>query len=160
MQMLKKPSPCSDRSSGSIKEEAIVPVRPQVRTVSPQPTRLVCDIVEIDDDGYPVINYEEQTLRADSLVNIQADYIGRRCLAMMPENNQGTPIVLGLLWQPGQTPDDNFNKVIESTESLSLNCGDSSLTLEANGTVRLQGVTVTTQAYGSNRIKGAAVKIN
>ena len=121
----------------------------------------MCEIVEIDVNGYPVINYGQKNVRADSLVHIKNENIGYRCLAMIPENNEGTPIVLGLLWQPSiTTSEEGINKVIESSESISLNCGKSSLTLEANGTVRIQGVTLTSQAYGSNRIKGAAVKIN
>ena len=103
------------------------------------------------------VNYANQVLAAQSLIAVQASDIGRRCALMFENGDETKPLVIGLLWQPDQTETD---KRIETTESLILKCGHSSLEMEADGSVRIKGLTITTQAYGANRIKGGSVRIN
>lgn len=124
----------------------------------PKETHLVSRIVSINKQGYPIIEYGGQQLVADMTVNVAISDIGEKCLLVFPDN-QDSPIIVGMLKKPNNVVESQ-DKLIEANESITLNCGKSSLILEANGTVKLKGVTVTTQAYGSNRVKGAAVKIN
>ncbi|WP_257792523.1 hypothetical protein [Myxococcus xanthus] len=41
-----------------------------------------------------------------------------------------------------------------------LRCGEATITLRRNGKVVIRGVQVETHATGTNRIKGASVKVN
>jgi len=125
---------------------------------SPLPSAHICTLSGFDPAGYPLIEYQGVKLRAEAILSLSADHLGQRCVLSFENGDARKPIIMGLLWQPGQAP--TSQKQIEAGQSLKLSCGRSSLELEADGTVRLQGVTVTTQAYGSNRVKGAAVKIN
>ncbi|MFK8031238.1 MAG: DUF6484 domain-containing protein [Gammaproteobacteria bacterium] len=111
----------------------------------------------IDADGKALVNYKESVYTAESLEAYDAGRIGERCALAFEDGDFTRPLIVGFLWTPSQTEKQT---VISASEALTLECGESSLELEANGTIRLKGVTVTTQAYGSNRIKGAAVKIN
>ena len=118
-------------------------------------------IKNINAQGFPEIEYNNKITVANSLTPVSFGDIGKQCIVTMP-NNHNTPVILGILWAPGddQLVNSSSHKTIEADESLVLNCGKSSLMMEADGSVCLKGVTVTTQAYGSNRVKGAAVKIN
>jgi len=115
-------------------------------------------LVEFDGTGYPMVDYQGHVYRANSLAPISRSQLGQRCALAFEDGDLRRPLILGVLWDPAQSVQQE--KVIQASESLTLECGQSSLELESNGTVRLKGVTVTTQAYGSNRVKGAAVKIN
>lgn len=111
-----------------------------------------------DEDGMPVILFQEMEIRAHSLVALDSECIGSLCVITFVSADPKQPLILGRVWNPQDQ--ESQDKVINASESLTLKCGDSALEMEANGTVRIKGITVTTQAYGSNRIKGAAVKIN
>lgn len=120
-------------------------------------THVISTISGLTAQGFPTVEYQKKTWEAQSIVPIDVDHIGQDCLILFPENNR-SPIVVGIIWNPQESPVKT--KVIEASTAINLNCGKSSLTLEADGTVCLKGVTVTTQAYGANRVKGAAIKIN
>jgi hypothetical protein len=91
------------------------------------------------------------------------------------------PIVLGLVVEPPSLIDemlatparapaaaprptearlDGKRVVLEGKEEVVLRCGNSSITLRADGKLVIRGAYVETRASGTNRIKGGAVKIN
>jgi hypothetical protein len=50
--------------------------------------------------------------------------------------------------------------VLEARDSLELRCGESSLTLDRAGRVRVKGTQLVSRSSGLHRIKGATVEIN
>lgn len=121
----------------------------------PLPSAYFGTIAEVS--PHLLVKYADKVFPAQSLVAVQVDDIGQRCALMFEEGDPTKPLIIGLLWEPDKTPTDER---IETTASLTLKCGQASLVLEADGTVRLKGLTITTQAYGANRIKGGSVRIN
>jgi hypothetical protein len=124
---------------------------------SPLPSAYFGTIENVSQAHGLLVKYADKVLPAQSLIAVEQDDIGRRCALMFEDGDQAKPLVIGLLWEPDKTQTD---KRIETTESLILKCGQSSLKMEADGTVRIKGLTITTQAYGANRIKGGSVRIN
>lgn len=55
---------------------------------------------------------------------------------------------------------DGDRRVIEAKEEVVLRCGEASITLRRDGRVVIRGAYVETHAAGTNRVKGATVKIN
>jgi hypothetical protein len=111
----------------------------------------------------------------------------REPVALVFENGDARlPIVLGLLQAarspfddllrgPGPTPRatgeveraarvearvDGRRVTISADEEITLKCGEAALTLRRDGKILLRGAYVETYARGTNRIKGAQVKIN
>jgi len=50
--------------------------------------------------------------------------------------------------------------VLEATKELTLVCGKSSITLRSDGKVIVKGTEILSRASGTNKIRGASVKIN
>lgn len=76
------------------------------------------------------------------------------------------PVLLGFLQtaSPG-TPDvdahiDGKRVELEGRDEIVLRCGPASITLRRNGRVVIRGVSIETNASGTNRIKGGSVSIN
>jgi hypothetical protein len=61
---------------------------------------------------------------------------------------------------PGAAEVDGRRQVIEGQDEVVLRCGQASITLKRNGRVVIRGLYVETHAAGTNRVKGATVKIN
>jgi Domain of unknown function (DUF6484) len=55
---------------------------------------------------------------------------------------------------------DGEQVVLEGRESVTLKCGDATITLRRDGKVILKGAYIETRAKGVNRIRGGSVKIN
>ena len=49
---------------------------------------------------------------------------------------------------------------LEASDEIRLTCGKSSLLLRRDGTVIIKGVTITSRASQTNKIRGATVNIN
>ncbi|HEW98793.1 MAG: hypothetical protein DRR16_16510 [Candidatus Parabeggiatoa sp. nov. 3] len=129
---------------------------------SPLPSAYFGTIENVSQAHGLLVKYADKVLPAQSLIAVEQDDIGRRCALMFENGDEAKPLVIGLLWEPDKTQTDQTqtDKHIETTESLILKCGQSSLEMEADGTIRIKGLTITTQAYGANRIKGGSVRIN
>lgn len=114
-------------------------------------------------------------VRAMSLVPIRADHVGAP-LALSFGAGLAQPLILGLLWQPGGGPQRSVDEghavrvecdgevaqevVIGATQQLTLHCGEASITLTADGQILMRGEYISSHATGTQRIKGAAVRIN
>ncbi len=117
---------------------------------------------------------------AMSVVPLDQDHIGAP-LALTLGSGLSQPLILGLLWQPGvpqfapsaattNRPDRGLTVerdgglaeevVIGAAEQLTLHCGEASITLTADGQILLRGEYISSHATGTQRIKGAAVRIN
>jgi Domain of unknown function (DUF6484) len=114
-------------------------------------------------------------VQAMSLVPIRADHVGAP-LALSFGANLTQPLILGLLWQPAavqqrlveESPAVRIERdgeavqevVIGATQQLTLHCGEASITLTADGQILMRGEYISSHATGTQRIKGAAVRIN
>lgn len=91
---------------------------------------------------------------------------GREVLVMCEGGDPSRPIVMGLLEDPAEavlalaSGDDPKHKVFSAEGSITLVCGEASLTLHADGRVVTRGVNVVSVASEQQRIQGAVVRIN
>ena len=139
-------------------------------------------VEDISPDGIAmvVLRGEEQRREALSLLRFpSADaasdaMLGRTVLILA--NGSGMPVILGVvsqrLWETreveAQLPVGEARTVqvdkklvnLEASEEIRLTCGKSSLVMRRDGTVVVRGVTITTRATQSNKIRGATVSIN
>lgn len=58
------------------------------------------------------------------------------------------------------TPSDDSKVILSAKETLSIQCGDSSLTLHADGKVLIKGEDIVLRAKGTQRIRAGTVAIN
>jgi hypothetical protein len=86
-----------------------------------------------------------------------------------PAGAEGQPLVLGVIWSPGplathghaaEVIADGDVVTVQASQYLTLRCGAASLTLTADGQILLRGAYISSHSTGTQRIKGAAVKIN
>jgi hypothetical protein len=71
------------------------------------------------------------------------------------------PVVLGAIADaaPRQALSGKHLK-LSAADSISIECGDSAITLRQDGTVVIRGKKVVSRASGENKLRGATVKIN
>lgn len=94
---------------------------------------------------------------------------GRPVLLLCEGNDPAKPVLLGLLEDPVEALLAQGEHVVEATErdrvfraegSITLLCGEASLTLHADGRVVTRGVNVVSVASEQQRIQGSVVRIN
>lgn len=98
---------------------------------------------------------------------------GRELLVMCANGDPSRPVVIGLLEDPAEVVlslaetreviaerGDSTHRVFSAEGSISLVCGEASLTLHADGRVVTRGVNVVSVASEQQRIQGAIVRIN
>lgn len=150
--------------------------------------KIVAAVVEdISPDGVPliVVSGDTQSREASSLLRFSsaaaasAAILGRTVLVL--DSPAGRPVILGIvadrLWD-SESPDQAEAQVdlpagatrsvqvdkrrldLEASEEIRLTCGKSSLLLRRDGTVIVKGVTITSRASQTNKIRGATVNIN
>jgi uncharacterized protein (DUF2345 family) len=100
---------------------------------------------------------------ASSLVAVGATDIGRAVAVSFPGGTT-LPLMLGFIWSPqvdSMTVEvDGEHKELVASESLTLRCGKASITLTADGQILLRGAYISSHSSGTQRIKGASVRIN
>ena len=131
---------------------------------------VIGQIASILDGGMPAVYWPVGTgtgepMQAQSLVPITADDVARE-VALVRTHASAMPLILGFVWQPAdqrapvQAVVDGEEVQIEARQTLTLRCGQASITLTADGQVLLRGTYVSSHSSGTQRIKGAAVRIN
>lgn len=89
---------------------------------------------------------------------------GRELLAVFEGDDPSRPVVVGMLEDPVDDVVDEgapaSTQVIRAEDSITLVCGEASLTLHADGRVVTRGVNVVSVASEQQRIQGAVVRIN
>ncbi len=93
-------------------------------------------------------------------------YLGTPVLCIADENKG---YVLGVI-QPYLVSNDQDDQKdekkdptqlnLKAIESIELTCGESMLSMDQNGKIVLRGADITTRASGSNKIKGATIRLN
>ncbi len=79
----------------------------------------------------------------------------KKCVLTFNKGDISQPIITGIV-QPTHTEP----AVISSEEGIVLECGETRIVLDPDGTLELKARYIHSQAYGPYRIKGASVKIN
>lgn len=112
-----------------------------------------------DDDGIPYVIWEGQKepVAALSQVRVTEQDIGRQCTLAFINADAQHPVIMGLLYTNGETA---HPLLIHSDAAVILQSGKARIELQANGRIHLQGIHISSQAYGPNQLKGASVKIN
>ncbi len=82
--------------------------------------------------------------------------VGALCL-VLEQDTLPAPMILGVV-QPANSYPEHVD--LYAQKGISLNCGNSTIAINAKGHINVQGKSINSQAYGPNRIKGASVKIN
>jgi hypothetical protein len=100
------------------------------------------------------------TLQRDELLYAAAT---RQTVLLLYEND--VPIIVGLIRDhlpaPASSPQAPHDRLLlEAQEEVVLRCGPGSITLRKDGKVVIKGVDLVSRARQTNRIRGAAVKIN
>lgn len=123
----------------------------------------LCDILE---GNLPAVTWPAGPAEAQpaaSLVAVSEVDLGRAVALAFPAGSS-QPLVLGLV--RSTTSDvigaevDSQHVEIQAESSITLRCGQASITLTADGQVLLRGSYVSSHSTGTQRIKGAAVRIN
>lgn len=122
-------------------------------------------------DGAPLVAVpalDVAATRAAFVGALDVQAIGKPCAVAFQNGDPAAPIILGLMHQalaaqPLTTAEvlvDGQHATIEAVESLELRCGQASITLTRDGQILLRGTYISNYSIGTQRIKGAAVRIN
>ena len=115
--------------------------------------------------GLPLVDVSGVRLLARSCVQLHVRDVGKEVLVAFDSAHPETPIVLGVI-QPPIVPEamevtmDGKNVALSAHDSITLRCGDASITLNREGKIVIRGAHVVTHASGVNRIRGASVELN
>jgi hypothetical protein len=144
------------------------------------PACIVGHIVEFSADGHPCVDYagnEAGPLSARSTLDPGvAPAPGTPVLLVFENGDPLRPIILGCPRDGGGSTAPSSatvaavaqqelifkpkSLVVEAGREIVLRCGPASVTLRADGTVVVRGTRLLSRSSGTNRIKGAAVRIN
>ncbi len=122
-------------------------------------TPLIGRLVGFNSEGDALVTHEYSELvqKALSVTVLTLQNINALVTLAFDQGDASKPIILGVI----QTPALSDEKVVLKNENgIVLECGDAKIELDADGHILVQGVTIKNQAYGTNHLKGGAVKIN
>ena len=120
-------------------------------------------IVSVDDAG-AVCNFDDsgETLPCFLLDNGSGLHLtlspGDDVIAVQPVEENCPGIIIGRIVDPQKPVPDVL--VIKAGRELTLKCGEASIQLFADGTIRIDGKDVESRASRVNRIKGNSVTLN
>ncbi len=126
--------------------------------LNPQHT-YIATITEIDQDNLLWIDIPDSKHLVSALAStpIFDSDIGKQCVITFIEQDLSKPLVTGLIYEPNQTP-KHLN--LKAEKKLTLECGNSRISLDEFGRVSISGESISSRSYGANRIKGGSIKLN
>jgi hypothetical protein len=139
-----------------------------VRPVSSPGAPCVGRVVQIKPDGEILVDYPGNQIgpiRARLALSCPLDKPDQAVLLVFENGDAALPIIAGVVR-------DNFGDlrltrindrdevVFEAKNQLTLACGKSSITLRSDGRIIVRGAEILSRASGTNKIRGASVKIN
>jgi hypothetical protein len=117
-------------------------------------------LVRIDGDGTLLVRIVGQVvIRCDWVQQSVELSEGDELLVFTPTNPDTRGVVVGRIGQYRE-PAKPAHASLESSETLTLRCGQSSIDLRADGKVLIKGEDVTVRAKGTQRIRAGTVSIN
>ena len=146
---------------------------------------IVGRIVRITEDGRAVVDYPGNPMgpiEARSVIQTSpgSNDIEEReipVLLLFEKEDKTLPIIIGIIRdtlyhndlsgektlsinRPKDVLIDGKKMLFEAKEEIELRCGKSTVTLKKDGKVIIKGAEIISRASGTNKIKGASVKIN
>jgi len=146
----------------------------------PLPVGVLGRLLGLGYGGEPIVDYpgnERGPLSARTVVDVpDRPTTGRPVLLVFENGDPALPIILGFPRTNGQQPraaaaEATLNTsqelsaivkslVVEARQEIVLRCGEGSITLRADGVVVIKGRNLLSRSTGTNRIRGATVRIN
>jgi len=139
-------------------------------------------MVGLNNAGEPLVRHplepSQGVMPARSVVMLNSDHVDREVAIAFEGGDFCKPIVLGVLWRPGEappeTPDrqpaptrvpiaatvDGDQLIFTAEKEIVLRCGEASIILTRAGKVLIRGTYLLSRSSGVNRIKGGSVHIN
>lgn len=132
---------------------------------SPTSSSSTATLVGFDAAGSPLLESGGRTLTGRTCVLMQKHDVGRKVVFVCEDDDLEHPIVIGVIKTPAdmlavEVSADGKSASIQATDSITLTCGEASITLKRNGEVLIRGKHVVTHAAGVNRIRGGSVQLN
>jgi len=122
------------------------------------------------EDGAPLVvfagNPSETAVRARSLCGLDAAAVGAEVALLFEAGDPARPLIVGHIVEPARKGGgaemvrDGERVVVTGEERVELRCGKASIILDKDGSITIRGSQLTSQASGTNRIRGAAVHLN
>jgi uncharacterized protein DUF6484 len=112
--------------------------------------------------GVPLIEVSGVKFHARSCSPILSSDIGHEVVVAFDASRAESPIVVGVI-RPTEAMEfavDGEKIVLTGHQSITLKCGEASITLDSNGKVVIRGANVVSHASGVNRIRGGSVELN
>lgn len=122
-------------------------------------------LVGIDNQGYRVIDGgDASAITAASLVELNIEDLGASVLVVRWTGSDRA-IILGIIHE--KPKDTSLSASVEgdivrirAERNLVLQCGKASVTLDANGAIKVKGEKITSAAKGRHNIRGGSVHLN
>ncbi|MER8447176.1 phage baseplate assembly protein V [Mesorhizobium sp. M1066] len=121
-------------------------------------------------DGAPLVvfvgNPRQTAIPARSLAELDAAAVGSEVALLFEGGDPQRPLVVGRIVEPvrknkdPQIIRDGKRVSITGNQRIELRCGLASIILEKDGHITIRGTQLTSQASGTNRIRGGAVHLN
>lgn len=122
------------------------------------------------DAGTPLVvfvgNPSETALPARSLCDLDAAAVGAEVALLFEAGDPAKPLIVGRIVDPAHRSRavdilrDGVQVTVVGGERIELRCGKASIILEKDGSITIRGSQLTSQASGTNRIRGGAIHLN
>lgn len=126
-------------------------------------------LVRFTRSGTPLVNVPGHPARrqvpARSCVRLSPCDAGKQVVVALDSRTPEGPIVLGVI-QPADALEalhvtaDGREVTVSAQDTITLACGDASITLNRDGKIVIRGAHVISHASGVNRIRGGSVQLN
>ncbi len=122
---------------------------------------------------YPA-NPQETAIQAKATTVLNTEDIGKEVALLFEAGDPEKPMIIGRIQQPVKSKkiDQNNEKTflnanidddhitLTGKQSITLKCGNASITLTKEGKILIRGKYLLSRSSGANRIKGGSVQIN
>lgn len=125
-------------------------------------TNIVRGTFDREDDGVFHVFVNGATIPCDLLLTSATPLFleqGNAVLVLLPREGEERGVILGRIAPPANPglPDEI---TIKAGKSLTIECGEGSITLRGDGKVLIKGKDLVSRAQRMNRIKGGSVALN
>jgi hypothetical protein len=120
-------------------------------------------VVRIEANGDVLVDFRGNKLgpiRARVATNETLDGKDEPVLLLFENGDRGRPIIVGVLRDGVPRREPKRTLVLEAADEITIAVGKSSITLRRDGRVVIKGTELVSRASGTNKIRGASVKIN